>query len=228
MYKYTLVLAFINLQGCSVSDDEYFCESNHPIRFSKAISYTQQIVKLTPNEICTNWRGDTLSCAKNGVTTHDKWREDDSKESISRDSFRAHFDSDLLTLYISKLVVPKYPTDITVSKKGDGLHYAYKGIELNQLLPLKYDTEDNRKTWALYAITNVEYWNGKWFGDYKSFMVGGDAYKSWYARANDEPSYEYVFNMKDLTLKSRSLIDDFDSPKLFECQIWKKQQWWQF
>jgi hypothetical protein len=210
MYRYTLALALIILQGCSYSDSEYFCESYHPIRFSKDITYSQQIIKLMPNEICANWRGDTPSCAKNGATTNDVWREDDSKESKSRDSFHAQFDRDLVTMFISKLVVPKDPSGITISKEGDGLLYAYRGVELSQLLPVKYDTEGNRKTWALYAITNVEYWNGKWFRDDNSFMVGGDT------------------NKKTLTLTSRSLTDNFDSPHVFECQIWKKQRWWQF
>ncbi|QWD69610.1 hypothetical protein [Polynucleobacter sp. UB-Siik-W21] len=198
------------------------------MKFSKDISYTQQIIKVSPNEICVNWRGNTPSCAKNGATSTEAWIENESTESKNRDSFRAQFDGDVVTLVISELVMPKDPAGITITKAVDGLYFAYKGVELNQPLPLKYDTEDNRKTWALYAITNVEYWGGRWFSDYESFMVGGDTYKSWHARANDEPSYEYIFNTKTLTLKSRSLTDDFDSSHRFECQIWKKQHWWQF
>ena len=229
MYKYRLVLLLIILQGCSSSENEYFCESYHPMTFGKDITYSQQIIKVFPNKICAIWRGNTPSCAKNGsTTTTDAWIEKDSTETKNRDSFRAQFDGDVVTLLVSNLVVPKDPSGITVSKADDGLHFAYKGVKLNQPLPLKYDSEDNRKTWILYAITNVEYWGGRWFGDYTSFMVGGDSYKSWYAKANNEPTYEYAFNTKTLTLTSRSLTDNFDSPGIFQCQIWQKQRWWQF
>ena len=228
MYKYSLLLAFIILQGCSNHDGEFFCESYHPMRLSKDISYVQQVVKVTPNEVCTIWRGDILSCAKRGVVTIGAWNNESGAATKERDSFRAQFDGEIVRLLISELTEPVSPSDVTMSKRSDGIYFAYKGFEFNIPLPYKDNSEDNRKTWALYAITNVEYWKGMRFGDDTSFLVGGDTYKSWHSRANDEPSYEYVFNTQKLTLTAKSLTDDFDSPHVFSCQIWNKQRWWQF
>jgi hypothetical protein len=203
------------------------------------ISYSQQAIKLSQNRICVNWRGDTPTCVNKGSITTEPWEDDSSGSTRSRYSFEANFEGDVTTINVSELVEPKKVSDIKVIENGDELFFIYQDTPLSLGLPKKLDSVENRKTFQLYAIYNKIYWNGKMISEFKfrdekesrdvkTYSVNGDAYKSYFARANDKPTYQYFFNPKSLTLGSLSVNDDYDPARKYTCEIWNKQKWWQF
>ena len=240
MYKFCLIFLFIFIQGCSNSEVEYFCESYRTMRGGGDISYSQQVIKLSPNEICFDWRsGNPPTCIKKGFITTEPWEDYANGASQSRNSFEAVVNGDITTINVYELVEPKNPSDIKIVKIGNELYFTYKSVMLNLGLPIKYDTLNNRKTFSLYAINNVEYWGGRMISslkmsyetvprDVETYSVGGDAYKTWYAKANNGISSVYTFDAKKLSLIWDPMIIEGDPPHRFSCEVWKKQAWWQF
>jgi hypothetical protein len=240
MYKFFFIITFIFIQGCSNSGVEYFCESYHTMRGGRDITYSQQVIKLLPDEICFNWRnGSPLTCIKKGSITTEPWEIQAHGASQSRHSFDALFNGDLVTINVYELVEPKNPSDIQIVNIGNELRFYYKSLPLDLGLPLKHDTLSNRKTFSLYAINNVEYWKGRMISSFKmsnetvprdvvTYSVGGDAYKTWYAKANNEISSIYTFDAKNLSLIWDPRDTDDHPPHRYSCEVWKKQAWWQF
>lgn len=243
MCRLNIFLLALIIGGCSNNETEFFCESYHlmpgrgVLDGRPDISYSQQVIKLSPNRICVNWRGDEPTCIKKDSVTVEPWEVDSNGVTRSRHSFRANFMGDVATITVSELTEPTKPSDITIIKRGDELFFVFQDVPLNLGLPIKFDSEENRKTFQLYAINNKIYWNGNMISDFKlsyekepkdinSYSVNGQAYKSYFARANDKPNYQYIFNTKSLSLTSKRENDDYDPVHKYTCEVWNKKNWW--
>jgi hypothetical protein len=83
MKKFLLFNLYI-LVGCSASaPTEFFCESNHRVSAgSDDYSYYQQVVRISNNEYCINWIGDTPTCIQKGKIFSEDWKNNDKSFEI--------------------------------------------------------------------------------------------------------------------------------------------------
>jgi hypothetical protein len=230
-----IFLTFIFVfESCGVSETkEYFCETpfvddNH--------FYSQTILKINKNEFCVMYKGEKYSCVRFNEKISDNLEDDSKGFTQTQYSYKAILTNDIASMIVLKQESPKKTNPVIRKLVGDEYHFIFNDVELGITLNKKEASDDNLRTYDLYAINNVANWSGRMIHcgfkdedgschDIKSYSVGGEAFNSWYRAANNLPTYQYDFDLKNLTLKT----DPFD--KLlpitsYSCEIWKKQKWW--
>lgn len=235
LIRFFLILFFTLLLGsCNSSTyEEYFCETpyvddNH--------FYSQQTLKISPKEFCVTWKGDEYSCGKIGQLIIDNAEDYFKGFGEEVNSYKAIRDKNTLSMIVYNEIRPKKSYPITRKLIDENYHFIFNGTELQITLPKKDAIEGNLKTYDLYAINNVVDWDGRLIKcnikeedgscmDIALRSVGGETFKSWYRLANNLPTYQYDFDVKNLTLKTNTFNKYLPSTS-YTCEIWKKQKWW--
>ncbi len=236
--KFFLIFLIL-MDGCtSSSETEYFCESYHKYPNSDDVSYDQAILKISDNSMCVMDR-EIFQCATSGKITYLPWENQFNKGTEDQYSLSLARNNKNYKLSFYKIEKPESEGSVTQIERSGKIYFSYKGVELNLPLSINQATEENIKTFTLYAISNVEYWNGRMinmsdslksfsdiFDDVKNYGVGGSTFKSYYTRANNGLAYSYEFN-----IQNKSLILNFNDETLkerqYRCDVWIKQKWWQ-
>ena len=242
--------------SCDTSEDnEYFCESTRISSDNSTKLYFQSSVKINKNGMCLYHRS-TEYCSVHGKTIDGFIDTSDwDKNLIHSEKYLSSVNGENYIFNVSKKYELRKHINVETKQIGDALHFSFEDKKLIPTLPVKFANEESILIFKIAAIENVVYRYAR--GDFVThktpkvsssdennifkylfkekdeviFYYGSDKYNSIKSFVNGTYLENvYTFNKINLSLVSKYTHPTYGSDGIYryQCEIWKKQKWYQF
>ena len=254
---FTTLLVLISACS-SNANEEFFCEYKKYGSNNDSSLYFQSSVKINDSEICIYHRGNDYCAefgkSINGYVDNSDWDKNIKHSEI----YSASRDGQNYIFKVFSKSQLQDGVAVESSLINDEWHFTFNGKKLKPTLPSKYATDESLLIFKMAAIENQAngYLQGvfvtkpsppkKFDNEFDEsvhnilgpdkeviFTYGNDKYQEIKNLINGTSLYDtYTFNRSNMTLISVSAnpikMTGIDGIYRYQCQVWKKQKWYEF